>query len=80
MTESLSSRGRNLVKKIAKSEDGEVVYEHGAGWWVGPRRVASRDVYELIRANVLRADSFNTEKFQRYTLATPDERKAASNG
>ncbi len=50
---------RNLLIRIRDSEDGELVYEKGAGWWVGYDRVSAQVVHGLLNKVLIR-DTDNT--------------------
>ncbi len=49
----LTRRQRDLLEVMAADpdgDDGELVYERGAGGWLGLERVAPRTVFALLRA------------------------------
>lgn len=67
---SLSKRALNLLQRIQAADDETLIYEPGAGWWVGNGTAAGRDAYELLRAAAIRqvgGEPFD-ESFQRYEV------------
>jgi len=65
----VSTRARNLLKRIDASEDGELVREKGAGWWVDADQVAARDAVELLRFVLLkRTYSSNDESYETFGI------------
>jgi hypothetical protein len=64
----ISARARNLLKRITESEDGEIVWGKGGGWWLDADQINGRDAWELIRACLLSCGQergFGTE-FERW--------------
>lgn len=62
-------RVRNLCVRISESEDEELTYERGAGWWVGFDRVRGTVCKEALRFCLLRVDSFcDGDDYQIYEL------------
>lgn len=45
----ISTRARNLLRRVLASEDQELVYEKGAGWWLDCDPVNGCDALELAR-------------------------------
>ena|ERR1035437_9597601 len=64
----LTTRTRNLLIRIRDSEDGEIVFNEGGGWWVDDHQVNGQNAMDLIRLCLLRADSFNRDDYQIYEL------------
>ncbi len=53
----------------ADEERGELVWEKGAGWWLGNHRVSSTACKRLLQACALRGASFNhIGKYEVYTI------------
>jgi hypothetical protein len=49
-------------------DDGELVYEQGAGGWLGLDRVSPRTVFALLRACAVRAEHRDGDALERYTI------------
>lgn len=69
----VSTRARNLLARLMASEDRELVYEQGAGWWLDADQVAGRDAFELLRFCLIRELSMQGVKM---TVYRPDESEA----
>lgn len=69
----VSTRARNLLKRLMASEDRELVYEPGAGWWLDADQIAGRDAMELRRFCLIREINFQGA---RMTVYVPDESEA----
>ena len=52
----LSTRARNLLRRISESEDGELVRNVPGGCWVDDHQVNGRDVMELLRYCLIHCD------------------------
>ncbi len=50
ISSTLSRRALNLLRRISKSDETEMVWAKPGGWWVDCDQVAGRDAFELIRA------------------------------
>lgn len=50
---------RNLLRRVQASEDQELVYERGAGWWVGCDQVAGRYARLAIQLVLVGLDGFS---------------------
>lgn len=70
----VSKRARNLLKRIFESEEVEVVYEPGGGWWLDCTRPAPRDIWELIRACLLDSGGSIGTGFERWTPTSDAKR------
>lgn len=65
----ISTRALNLLRRIAASEDGELVCEKGAGWWCGIHEVNGRDAMEILRWICIKRDGGNLgDGYQIYTI------------
>lgn len=62
----VSTRARNLLIRISKSEDEELVQEDGAGSWIDCDKVAGRDVMELIRFCLISTEEAMDCKYRRW--------------
>lgn len=70
----VSTRARNLLKRLMASEDRELVYSKGGGWWLDDTRIAGRDATELLRFCLIRECSYSSTTMNIYV---PDESEAA---
>ena len=66
--EQLSRRASNLLTRLNASEERELVYDCGGGWWLGDNRVAGCDVTELLRAALVKVEIGD---FSGYTVLVP---------
>lgn len=64
----ISNSAYNLLKKIQASEDQELVYERGAGWWVDTTQINSRITKELLMTCLIHLDNGETGRYEVYTL------------
>lgn len=71
---------QNLLRRILASEDEEIVYEKGAGWWIGDDRTSGRYPLMAIRLCLLSCDElrgFGGRGMERWTI-NEEGRKAAA--
>lgn len=64
----ITTRALNLLKRIAASEDGELVRSVPGGWWVDDHQVNGRDATELIRYVLLHLDYGHREDYEIYSI------------
>jgi hypothetical protein len=65
------TRGTHAVLKRMRDDpdaDGEIVWEKGAGWWVGNHRTSASVGKGLLQLCLLHDEGGNSENFKRYTL------------
>lgn len=66
----LTRSGQTLIERIKASEDKEVTWEKGAGWWVGHHQVNGRTCQYLLQLCLLRvAHSDNKDTYIVYELS-----------
>lgn len=74
------SIARNLLRRIKESEDQELVYETGGGWWVGLHRTSGAAATACLRLCLLSLDH-STERgnyvYQVWTLNSESEASIA---
>lgn len=58
----LTKRQRELLE-ILKGGDEALVYDKGAGWWVGLERTSGRTAYWFIRNMLVSEDSYSEDHF-----------------
>lgn len=57
----------NMLQMLLESEDGEVVYEKGGGWWIDLEQVSGRVVKSLLELCLVSERSYS-ETVRRYVL------------
>lgn len=65
----VSTRLRNLCIKLRDSDDKELVYEKGAGWWIDCDKAFAPDVRGLLRYALISQESWGgNDKYQVWML------------
>lgn len=57
-----------MLRRIARAEDEELVYEQGAGWWIDTAEVSGKVANELLRFCLVHAEHEHGAAFERYTV------------
>lgn len=58
----------SLLRRIESSEEKELVWERGNGWWVGYYRVRASTCKLLLQFCLISEDQFSTATMKRFTL------------
>lgn len=70
----LTKGSHAVLKLLLESEDREITWEKGAGYWIGYKRVGSRGVEDLLRLCLLRKTySDNRETYIVYEASSEVE-------
>jgi hypothetical protein len=66
---------REVLQRLHNQTRIDIVYEKGAGWWLGNRRLSSKLAKSLLQKCLIRADSMNSPGvFERYIISPSGER------
>ena len=60
--------GALQVLREMRDQDEELVFEVGAGWWVGLRRTSGRVAFELMRYALIRQTDFGGGRLERHVI------------
>lgn len=64
----LLTPGALRVLREMRDQDEELIYEPGAGWWVGLRQTSGSVAFQLLRLCLLHKETFQGGSLERYVL------------